>query len=88
MWLINIQVVAKQTGNKVERIGNKVERSTLLPICYRFRQQLNSTLLPVCTGLKGVNCHDSRATCHIAGCKNSIRHIENRFSPYFILFCF
>ena len=46
--------------------------------------------------------HDSRATCHIAGCshlaksmswschitgcKNSIRHIENRFSPYFFLF--
>ena len=26
----------------------------------------------------------SRFTCHIAGCKNSIRHIENRFSPYFI----
>ena len=23
-------------------------------------------------------------SCHIAGCKNSIRHIENRFSPYFI----
>ena len=22
------------------------------------------------------------------GCKNSMRHIENRFSPYFILFCF
>ena len=22
--------------------------------------------------------------CHIAGCNNSIRHIENRFSPYFI----
>jgi len=47
-----------------------------------------------------IHCHDSRATCHIAGCnhlaksmswschiagcKNSIRHIENRFSPYFI----
>jgi len=27
-------------------------------------------------------------SCHIAGCKNSIRHIENRFSPYFIYFCF
>jgi len=27
-------------------------------------------------------------SCHIAGCKNSIRHIENRFSPYFILFLF
>ena len=25
-------------------------------------------------------------SCHIAGCKNSIRHIENRFSPYFIVF--
>jgi len=25
-----------------------------------------------------------RSTCHIAGWKNSIRHIENRFSPYFI----
>ena len=42
------------------------------------------------------HCHDSRATCHIAmswschivGCKNSIRHIENRFSPYFIFFLF
>ena len=47
-----------------------------------------------------IHCHDSRATCHIAGCshqtksmswschiagcKNSIRHIENRFSSYFI----
>ena len=26
--------------------------------------------------------------CDIAGCKNFIRHIENRFSQYFILFCF
>jgi len=49
-----------------------------------------------------IHCHDSRATCHIAGCshlrksmswsckiagcKNSIRYIENSFSPYFI-FC-
>jgi len=48
-----------------------------------------------------IHCHYSRAachiagcshltksmswSCHIAGCKNSIRHIENRFSPYFIL---
>jgi len=51
-----------------------------------------------------IHCHDSRATCHIAGCshlaksmsrschiagcKNSIRHIENRFSPYLIIVCF
>jgi len=24
----------------------------------------------------------------LLGCKNSIRHIENRFSPHFILFLF
>jgi len=51
-----------------------------------------------------IHCHDSRAachttgcshltksmswSCHIAGCKNSIWHIENRFSPYFIFFLF
>ena len=47
-----------------------------------------------------IHCHDSRATCHIAGCShlaksmlwschncnNSIRHIENRISPYFFGF--
>ena len=49
---------------------------------------------------RATNCHDSRATCHIAGCShlaksmswschisgcnNCIRHIENGFSPYFI----
>jgi len=27
-------------------------------------------------------------SCHIAGCKNSIRHNENRFSPYFNFFLF
>ena len=32
-------------------------------------------------------CHP-RATCHIARCNNSIRHIENRFSPYFTFFCY
>ena len=32
-------------------------------------------------------CHPT-ATCHIAECNNSIRHIENHFSPYFIFFCF
>ena len=27
-------------------------------------------------------------SCHIAGCKNSIRHNENRFSRYYIFFLF
>jgi len=51
-----------------------------------------------------IHCYDSRATCHITGCshlmksmsrschlavcKNCIRHIENRFSPYFNFFFF
>jgi len=50
-----------------------------------------------------IHCHDRRATCHIAGCshlaklmswschiagcKNSICHIDNRFSPYFVFLC-
>jgi len=51
-----------------------------------------------------IHCHDSRATCHIAGCshlaksmswpchiagcKNSIRHIENLFRHIFVYFLF
>jgi len=35
-----------------------------------------------------IHCHDPRATCDIAGCKNSMRHIEDRFSPYSIFFVF
>ena len=35
-----------------------------------------------------IHCRDSKATCRIAGCKNSIRHIEKRFSPYFYFFLF
>jgi len=35
-----------------------------------------------------IHCHDSSATFHIAGCKNSICHIDNRFLPYFIFVLF
>jgi len=45
-----------------------------------------------CVALQGAvtwrNQSSMSWSCHIAGCKNSIRHIENRFSPYFILFFF
>jgi len=34
-----------------------------------------------------VACHP-RATCHIAGWKNCIQHIENRFPPYLIFLFF
>ena len=36
-------------------------------------------------------CHLAKSTsqsCHIAGCNYSIRHIENRFSPYLIFLSF
>jgi len=35
-----------------------------------------------------IHCYDSRATCHIAGCKNSTRHWKSQppFLFYFILF--
>jgi len=64
--------------------------------------ELRATLQSVATWW--IHCHDSRATCHIAGCshlaksmswschiarcKNSNHHIENCFSPYFIYFLF
>jgi len=51
-----------------------------------------------------IHCHDSRATCniagcsrltksmswscHIAGCKNFIRHIENCFCHILFIYCF
>ena len=55
-----------------------------------------------CAATWWIHCHDPRATCHIAGCSHlaksmswschtagcntSIRHMENRFRHYFILF--
>jgi len=41
-----------------------------------------------CAATWRIQCHDPSATCHIVGCNKSIRHIENRFSPYFIFFWF
>ena len=69
----------------------KMETRCRIPIWRTFgRIQWHVILEPRIT-LQGaatwwIHCHNSRATCHIAGCKNSIRHIENRFSPYFIYF--
>ena len=51
----------------------------------RRNRKFNSNMADVWAN--SVACHP-RATCHIAGWKNSNRHIENRFSPYFIFFCF
>jgi len=83
----------------------EIETRCRIPIWRTFGQiQWHVTPEPRIT-LQGVAtwwiyCHDSRATCHIAGCshlaksmswschivgcKNSISHIENRF---FVIFC-
>jgi len=62
-----------------------------IPIWRTFRQIKWHVIPEPSITLQGaatwwIHCHDSRAKCHIAGCKNSIRHIENRCSPYFIFF--
>jgi len=64
--------------------------------------ELLVTLQGAANAIWWIHCHHSSATCHIAGCShlaksmswschiagfnNSIRHIENRFSPYFFGF--
>ena len=47
--------------------------------------ELRVTLQGRPTATWWIHCHASRATRHIVGCKNSIRHIENCFSPYFVI---
>ena len=74
----------------------EIETRSRIPIWQTFgRIQLHFITKPPAIAIAGcchlansVTCHP-RATCHVAGCKNSIRHIENRFLPYFIYrFCF
>jgi len=80
-----------------------------IPICWTFGRIPRHVIPQPPATLQGaatwwIHCHDSRATCnmagcdhlakslswscHIAWCNNSIRHIENRFFAIFIFFCF
>ena len=63
--------------------GDVVEIETRCRIPWHVIPEPSITLQGAATWW--IHCHDSRATCHIAGCKNSIRHIENRFSPYLFI---
>ena len=38
--------------------------------------------IPIWRTFGRIQEHFMPRTCHIAECKNSIRHIENRYSPY------
>jgi len=84
----------------------KIETKWRIPI-WRTFGQIPWHVIPEpritlhCAATWWIHCHDSRATCHIAGCShlaksmswschiaqchNSIRHIENRFC---YIFCF
>ena len=71
--------------------GDVVKTRCRIPIWQTFRRIQWHVIPEPRITLQGaatwwIHCHDSRATCHIAGYKNSIRHIKNNFSPYFILF--
>ena len=75
----------------------EIETRSRIPIWQMFgRIQLHFITKPPAIAIAGcchlansVTCHP-RATCHVAGCKNSIRHIENRFFCHilFIVFVF
>ena len=56
------------------------------PIWIKFRRLVQNDITLQGAATWWIHCHDPRATCHIAGCKNSIRYIENRFSLYIFWF--
>ena len=74
--------------------GNVVEIKTRcrIPIWRTFgRIQWHVICHPRATCNIAGCCHLANSMswwCHIAGCKNSIRHIENRFSPFLFLMQF
>jgi len=85
----------------------EIETKCIIPIWRTFGRIQWHVLPEPCITLQGaatwwIHCHDSRATCHIAGCshlaksmswschiagyKHSIRHIENPFFATFYFF--
>jgi len=71
----------------------EIETRCRIPIWRTFGRMQWHVIPEPCITLQGaatwwIHCHDSRATCDIRECNNSICHIENRFSPYFIFFLF
>ena len=55
--------------------------------------EFNVTILELCVTLQGaatwwIHCHDSRGTCHIAWCNNSICRIENHVFRHILFFWF
>jgi len=71
----------------------EMETRCRIPIWRTFGKIQWHVIPEPCITLQGaatwwIHCHDSTATSHIAWCKNSIRLIENRYSPYFNFFLF
>jgi len=106
MWLKSKPDVEFQYGGRLSEFNGKSSQNHL-PHCRVLPHgEFNVVIPELRVTLWGaatwwIHCHNSRATCHIAGCthlaksmswschiagcKNSIRHIENRFLPYFFL---
>ena len=104
MWLKSKPDVEFQYGGRLSEFNGRSSQNHL-PHCRVLPHgEFNVVIPELRVTLWGaatwwIHCHNSRATCHIAGCthlaksmswschiagcKNSIRHIENRFSPYF-----
>jgi len=130
-WWSDLDKIS-QTGAewRVDSCGNmvKIETRCRIPIRWTLGRFPSQVIPEPPATLQGaatwrIQCHNPRATCHIAECchlvnslswfqshiphcrvqspgeisvmivphcrcSNSIHHIENRFSPYFILFLF
>ena len=106
MWLKSKPDVEFQYGGRLSEFNGRSSQNHL-PHCRVLPHgEFNVVIPELRVTLWGaatwwIHCHNSRATCHIAGCthlaksmswschiagcKNSIRHIENRFLPYFFL---
>jgi len=90
IWSKSKPGVEFQSGRRLGEF-NGMSSQSHLPYCRVMPPGEFSVMIPeLRVTLQGAatwwnHCHDSRATCHIAGCKNSIRHVENCFSPYFIV---
>ena len=109
VWSKSKPDVEFQYGGRLGKFHGMSSQS-LLPHCRVLPPGKFNVMIPeLCVTLQGaatwwIHCHDSRATCHIAGCShlaksmswlchiagcnNFICHIENRFLPFFTIFSF
>jgi len=67
--------------------GIKPARSAAMPVLFLLSGPKWVAPINVKFGEFTVTILEPHAILQVIRCKNSIRHIENRFSPYFSFFC-